>query len=47
MNLRISSGVSHVLPVRVGDEVVFVSPHGGIGIATAARIPLRDWPGDS
>lgn len=47
VNLRISSGVSHVLPVRVGDEVVFVSPHGGIGIATAARIPLRDWPGDA
>ena len=41
--LRITSGVSHVLPVRVGDEVVWVSPNGGIGVAKAVRRPSPDW----
>ena len=41
--LRVTSGVSHVLPVRVGDEVVWVSPNGGIGVAKAARRPSPDW----
>ena len=41
--LRITSGVSHVLPVRVGDEVVWVSPNGGIGVAKAVRSPDPDW----
>ena len=41
--LRITSGVSHVLPVRVGDEVVWVSPNGGIGVAKAVRQPVPDW----
>jgi len=42
--LRISSGVTHLLPVRVGDEVVWVSPYGGIGVAKAVRTRLEEWP---
>ena len=41
--IRISSGVSHVLPVRVGDEVVWVSPNGGIGVAKVQRKMLKGW----
>ncbi|MBB47305.1 MAG: hypothetical protein CMJ33_01880 [Phycisphaerae bacterium] len=42
--LRISSGVTHLLPVRVGDEVVWVSQFGGIGVAKAVRTKLDGWP---
>ena len=42
-NLRISSGVTHVLPVRVGDQVVWVSPNGGIGVAKVERQRLAGW----
>ena len=42
-DVRVASGVSHILPVRVGDEVVWVSPNGGIGVAKASRIPDPDW----
>ena len=31
------------LPVRVGDEVVWVSPFGGIGVAKAVRTRLDGW----
>ena len=41
--LRISTGVTHLLPVRVGDEVVWVSPFGGIGVAKAVRTRLDGW----
>ena len=41
--LRITSGVSHLLPVRVGDEVVWISPNGGIGVAKAVRRPAPEW----
>ena len=41
--LRITSGVSHVLPVRVGDQVVWVSTNGGIGVAQAKRRPASGW----
>ncbi len=41
--LRISTGVSHLLPVRVGDEVVWISPFGGIGVAKAVRTRLEGW----
>ena len=41
--VRITSGVSHLLPVRVGDEVVWISPNGGIGVAKAIRRPAPDW----
>ena len=42
-DVRISSGVSHVFPVRIGDEVVWVSPNGGIGLAKIERQQLKDW----
>ena len=41
--LRISTGVTHLLPVRVGDEVVWISPFGGIGVAKAVRTRLDGW----
>ena len=44
-DLRISSGVSHILPVRVGDQVVWVSPNGGIGVAKAERVQSKAWAG--
>ncbi|MEC9232968.1 MAG: hypothetical protein VX403_03570 [Planctomycetota bacterium] len=40
--VRITSGVTHLLPVRVGDQVVWVSPNGGIGVAEARRVPAPD-----
>jgi hypothetical protein len=42
-SLRISTGVTHLMPVRVGDEVVWVSPYGGIGVAKAVRTQLAGW----
>lgn len=45
--VRITSGVSHVLPVRVGDEVVWVSPNGGIGVAKIERTKLEGWAPNS
>ena len=46
-DIRISSGVSHILPVRVGDEVIFISPNGGLGIAAAAPVMKSGWQKDS
>lgn len=40
---RIPGGVTHIMPVRVGDEVVWVSPSGGIGTAAARRVQLKGW----
>jgi hypothetical protein len=42
-DIRITSGISHILPVRVGDEVVYISPNGGIGIATAVPVMKSGW----
>ena len=42
-DIRIPSGISHVIPVRVGNEVVWVSPNGGVGVAKAERVPLKAW----
>ena len=35
---RIQSGVTHVLPPRVGRDVVWVSPYGGIGVASVEEV---------
>ena len=42
-HLRIPTGVTHLMPVRVGDEVVYISEFGGLGIAKAERVELKNW----
>ncbi|MDG2031752.1 MAG: hypothetical protein P8J45_12175 [Phycisphaerales bacterium] len=46
-DIRITSGVSHILPSRVGDRVVYVSPNGGVGIAAAAPVMKSGWQKNS
>lgn len=41
--LRIPSGVTHLMPVRVGNEVVWISEFGGLGVAKAERVEVKEW----
>jgi len=37
-SFRIQDGVTHILPPRVGRSVAWVSPHGGIGLASVEEV---------